>query len=81
MIDSIDPSDIAVTPSGAVSINDEAAQSLQRKEGLISPLANSGCSNPSCNVSCTNTTDCTGTNNRGCTNRHICYVEDVPVFD
>ena len=81
MIESIDPSNIAVTSSGAVSITDEAAQSLQRRGDRISPKANSGCSNPSCNVSCTNTTDCTGTNNRGCTNRHICYVEDVPVFE
>lgn len=74
MISSIDPAKIAVSSSGSVRVDDPATLQLQESPAWMSPMGNTGCANGGCNTSCTNTTDCTGTNNRGCTNVNLCVM-------
>jgi len=71
VISSIDPTKIAISSSGSVVIDPAVAQ-LKENPMWLSPLGNAGCHNKGCNTSCPNTADCTGTNNRGCTNINLC---------
>jgi hypothetical protein len=69
----LDPSSITVNPNGELSIGDPAAKSLVQIAQNDREDQN-GTSRNDTNVRCINTTDCTGTNNRGCTNVHLCDI-------
>lgn len=65
-----DPSTIGIDHRGTPILSSSRAIALAGS--YSGSNKKNGPTNPHCNEKCTNTTDCTGTNNRGCTNQNLC---------
>jgi len=70
MKNGFDPALIAMDSYAHFTINDSTMHDLLStlQHPQIVPKGN-----PTCNGGCTNTTDCSGTQNVGCTNTYICF--------
>jgi hypothetical protein len=83
MIKGFNPASISLDSQAKVSIENPEVQTLVRRlasaqiDGIGDmtgpPIIPPTKGNPGCNGGCQNTTDCSKTNNVGCTNYYICF--------